>query len=49
MYWFPEDEREQCFKTAEQILGVLSQPLLIGRSRSCYTFEAKSLTALMKL
>ena len=30
MYWFPQDEHEQCFKTREQILGVLPHPKLIG-------------------
>ena len=35
MYWFPEDEREQCLKTAEQILGVSNQPQLIGGSCLC--------------
>ena len=33
MYWFPQDEHEQCFKTREQILGVLPHPKLIGGSR----------------
>ena len=40
MYWFPQDEREQC-------LGVLPHPKLIGGSRLRYMFEANSLIALM--
>ena len=32
-YWFPDDEREQCFKSSEQILGTLPQPKLLGGSR----------------
>ena len=31
-YWFPDDELEQCFKSHEQILGVLPQPRLTGGS-----------------
>ena len=34
MYWFPQDKKhEQCFKTHEQILGVLLHAKLIGGSR----------------
>ena len=46
-YWFPDDELEQCFKSHEQILGVLPQPRLTGGSKICYVFSSQHLKALM--
>ena len=46
-YWFPDDELEQCFKSHEQILGVLPEPRLTGGSRIRYVFSSQHLKALM--
>ena len=45
-YAFPSNEREQCFKSAEQIIGVLPQPTYGTRMR--YSFPKERLQALMR-
>ena len=47
-YWFPDDEREQCFKSSEQIMSTLPQPNLLGKSRLRYMFHTISLSDIMK-
>ena len=47
-YAFSSNEREQCFKSSEQIIGVLPQPNPISGSRMRYSFPKERLQALIK-
>ena len=47
-YWFPDDERKQCFKSSEQIKSTLPQPKLLGGSHLRYMFDTKSLSDITK-
>lgn len=46
-YSFPDDNREQCFKCADQIIGILPTPTLTKSSRIRYSFPNDKLVALM--
>ena len=46
-YAFPPNQREQCFISKDDIVGVLSEPTLIPGSRIRYTFQREQLQALM--
>ena len=47
-YTFPVSDKEQCFKSHDQILGTLPNPSLVGGgSRIRYTFPNSCLQALM--
>ena len=48
-YWFPDDERERCFKTRDQILSVLPNPGLTGGTRIRYAFLTENVKAAMRL
>ena len=46
-YSFPDNNREQCFKCADQIIGILPNPTLTNSSRIRYSFPNEKLVALM--
>ena len=47
-YSFPDNNREQCFKGRDQIIGILPGPTLAGGSRIRYSFPEEKLIALMR-
>ena len=47
-YSFPSDVREQCFKSVDQIIGILPDPTWAGASRIRYAFPEEKLRALMR-
>ena len=46
-YSFPSDDREQCFKGQDQIVGALPEPSLVGGTRVRYSFPRQMLVSLM--
>ena len=47
-YAFPDDSREQCFKSADQIIGILPDPSMAMTTRIRYYFEMDKLNLLMQ-
>ena len=47
-YSFPDNNREQCFKSADQIVGILPEPTVSGISRIRFSFEMEKLKSLMQ-
>ena len=48
-YVFPPNQREQCFISKDDIIGVLPEPTLNAGSRIRYTFLKERLQALMRM
>ena len=47
-YSFPDNNREQCFKSADQIIGILPDPTVSGTGRIRFYFEMEKLKSLMQ-
>ena len=47
-YAFAHDQREQCYKTQDQIMGLLPEPVLSAGTRIRYSFPKERLETLMK-